>query len=78
MYSHNTTSLAQTNGRHSPDSRVVEIALLLPAELAMQLEAAAHGRGLTPAQLIRHLIKTSVAGIKSAIRQNKDAGTDFA
>ena len=43
------------------DGEMVELALCLPGWQAQRLEAAAHQRGLTAAQLLRRLIHEAVA-----------------
>jgi hypothetical protein len=42
--------------RSVSDSDVVEISLLLPGWQALELEKEAHHRGLTAAQMVRHLL----------------------
>jgi hypothetical protein len=38
------------------DGEIVEISLLLPGWQALELEKEAHERGLTAAQMVRHLL----------------------
>jgi hypothetical protein len=43
------------------EAEVVELGLLLPRGQALALEAAAHRRGLTTGQLLRHLLRDFLA-----------------
>jgi hypothetical protein len=40
-----------------PDSEVIEVPLLLPGWQMSALEDAAHKRGLTAAEMVRHLLR---------------------
>ncbi len=52
-----------TAPRPGPDSDVVEISLLLPGWQALELEKEAHQRGLTAAQMVRHLLGEYLAKV---------------
>ncbi len=49
--------------RCGSDGDVVEISLLLPGWQAFELEKEAHQRGLTAAQMVRHLLGQYLANV---------------
>jgi hypothetical protein len=58
--------------RLPPDGDVVEVSLLLPGWQVAALETAAHDRGLTAGEMVRHLLRDfirSVADDPSASRR---------
>jgi hypothetical protein len=58
MNSATLLDLPPTASEMSPlDDEMTELALLLPTRQAQALQAAAHDRGLTAAQLLRSLIR---------------------
>jgi hypothetical protein len=48
--------LGAETGTHAPQTEVVEIPVLLPGWQALALEDAAHDRGLTAGEMLRHLL----------------------
>ena len=61
----NRTTLTEPPGMVRLDDEMVELPLLLTSPQAEVLEAAAHCRGVTVAQMLRHLIRDFLIGRNS-------------
>jgi hypothetical protein len=53
------------------EGEVIEIPLLLPGWQASALETVAHNRGLTAAEMVRHLLRDFIAGQYRSERDTK-------
>jgi hypothetical protein len=74
---HRGSPFPQPRGSVWLDDEMVELPLLLPGRQAEALEAAAHRRGLTVAQMIRRLIRAFLADVQQGEQPAGDVDPVF-